>query len=225
MLKPLASFLTSVAMLFSVSSCAQAPASSSVASSEPAAPAPSSEVTTESPAASAGAEQQTEIISTSDGKTLVVYFSWSGNTEDMANYIAQQTGGDLLKLEPTDPYPEDYSATGDRAKIEVDTNARPEITNLPESIAEYDTILVGYPIWWHTAPMLIGTFLESYDLSGVDVYPFTQSASMDEEQFAQSMDFIRTSAANATVHDGLFCRPSDTGRIQDYLQQNGLLKG
>lgn len=222
MLKPFASFLTSVAMLFSVSACAQAPASSSAASSE-SVPAPSSEIAAEAPAESA--PQQDERISTSDGKTLVVYFSWSGNTENMAADIAQQTGADLLKLEPADPYPEDYSATGDRAKIEVDTNARPEIANLPESISEYDTILVGYPIWWHTAPMLIGTFLENYDLSGVDVYPFTQSASMDEGQFAQSMDFIRTSAANATVHDGLFCRPSDAGSIRDYLQQNGLVKG
>lgn len=222
MLKPFASFLTSVAMLFSISACAQAPASSSAASSENV-PAPSSEIAAEAPAESA--LQQDERISTSDGKTLVVYFSWSGNTENMAADIAQQTGADLLKLEPADPYPEDYSATGDRAKIEVDTNARPEIANLPESISEYDTILVGYPIWWHTAPMLIGTFLENYDLSGVDVYPFTQSASMDEGQFAQSMDFIRTSAANATIHDGLFCRPSDAGSIRDYLQQNGLLKG
>lgn len=222
MLKKILCFLTSVAMLFSISACAQAPASSSAASSENV-PAPSSEIAAEAPAESA--LQQDERISTSDGKTLVVYFSWSGNTENMAADIAQQTGADLLKLEPADPYPEDYSATGDRAKIEVDTNARPEIANLPESISEYDTILVGYPIWWHTAPMLIGTFLENYDLSGVDVYPFTQSASMDEGQFAQSMDFIRTSAANATIHDGLFCRPSDAGSIRDYLQQNGLLKG
>ena len=222
MLKSFASFLTSVAMLFSVSACAQAPASSSAASSENV-PATSSEIAAEAPAESA--PQQDETISTSDGKTLVVYFSWSGNTEDMAADIAQQTGADLLKLEPADPYPEDYSATGDRAKIEVDTNARPEIANLPESISGYDTILIGYPIWWHTAPMLIGTFLENYDLSGVDVYPFTQSASMDEGQFAQSMDFIRTSAANATVHEGLFCRPSDSSSIRDYLQQNGFLKG
>lgn len=222
MLNKFASYLASIAILFSLSACAQTPASSSSPQHENI-PAPSGESTVEDPVESAAL--QDEIVSTSDGKVLVVYFSWSGNTEDMAADIAQQTSADLLKLEPADPYPEDYSATGDRAKMEVDTNARPEIANLPESISEYDTILVGYPIWWHTAPMLIGTFLENYDFTGVDIYPFTQSASMDEEQFAQSMDFIRTSAANATVHDGLFCRPSDTSSIQDYLQQNGLLKG
>ena len=69
------------------------------------------------------------------------------------------------------PYPEDYSECGDVALEERDGNARPAIANLPESISEYDTIMIGYPIWWHTAPMIIGTFLESYDLAGVEVYP------------------------------------------------------
>ena len=105
---------------------------------------------------------------------------------------------------------------------ERDNNERPAIANLPESIDQYDTILVGYPIWWHTAPMIIGTFLESYDLTGVEVYPFTQSASMDTEQFANSIEFVRENAAGASVHDGLFARPSDTAAIDTYLSDNGL---
>ncbi len=70
--------------------------------------------------------------------------------------------------------------------------------------------------------MIVGTFLESYDLTGVEVYPFTQSASMDTEQFANSIDFVRGSAAGANVHDGLFARPSDTESIDAYLSENGL---
>ena len=112
---------------------------------------------------------------------LVAYFSWSGNTQEMASYIAEQTGGDLLEIQPATPYPEDYNECGDVALEERDNNERPAIANLPESIDQYDAILIGYPIWWHTAPMIIGTFLENYDLTGVDVYPFTQSASMDTE--------------------------------------------
>lgn len=108
------------------------------------------------------------------------------------------------------------------ALAERDSDARPAIANLPESIEEYDTVLIGYPIWWHTAPMIIGTFLESYDLTGVDVYPFTQSASMDTEQFDNSIAFVRENANGATVHDGLFARPSDTGTIDSYLSGNGL---
>ncbi len=164
--------------------------------------------------------EQTE----SDGNVLVAYFSWSGNTKEMAEYIVEQTGGDVLEIEPLNPYPEDYGETGDIAKVERDENQRPEIANLPASIDEYDSIFIGYPIWWHTAPMIIGTFLENYDLADKDVYPFTQSASMDTEQFENSMDFIRETAKGATVHDGLFVSSSNTDGIQDYLNANGFTK-
>lgn len=157
-------------------------------------------------------------------KKLIVYFSWSSNTEKMATYIQEQTGGDLLRLQPVNPYPEDYGECGAVAREERDNNTRPEIANLPPSLSEYDTVLVGYPIWWHTAPMIIGTFLESYDMSGMDIYPFTQSASMDTEQFGNSMNFIRDNAAGATVHDGLFVRATDTTSIYNYLAGNGLVK-
>lgn len=158
------------------------------------------------------------------GSTLIAYFSWSpsGNTEKMASYIQEQIGGDLLELEPLNPYPTDYEECGDVALAERDENARPEIANLPDSLEQYDTIFVGYPIWWHTAPMIIGTFLENYDLTGVQIYPFAQSASMDEEQFENSMDFVRESAAGANVHDGLFAASSDTEGILAYLTEQGL---
>lgn len=169
-------------------------------------------------------QSQTETTDPAGGKTLVAYFSWSGNTQEMASYIAEQTGGDLLELQPETPYPTDYNECGDVALAERDSDARPAIANLPESIEEYDSVLVGYPIWWHTAPMIIGTFLESYDLTGVDVYPFTQSASMDTEQFDNSIAFVRENANGATVHDGLFARPSDTGTIDSYLSSNGLVQ-
>lgn len=159
----------------------------------------------------------------SGSKTLVVYFTWSSTTKGMAETIANLTGGDILEIIPSTPYPEDYSATGEVALAERDSNARPSISNLPKSIAEYDNIIIGYPIWWHTAPMIIGTFLESYDLSGVNVYPFSQSASMDKEQFAQSMEFVRTCSGNGIVHDGLFTRLSDRSGITRYLTENGLM--
>ena len=152
----------------------------------------------------------------------MAYFSWSGNTAEMATYLAEQTGGDLLEIQPATPYPTDYSECGDVALAERDNNERPAIANLPDSIEQYDTILIGYPIWWHTAPMIIGTFLESYDFAGKDVYPFTQSASMDTEQFDNSMAFVEENASGATVHDGLFARPSDTDSIDAYLSANGL---
>lgn len=184
------------------------------------------EVSTEAEEAIETTQNTESEVSVENGKTLVVYFSWStsGNTEKMATYIQEQTGADILELEPANPYPTDYNETGDVAKVERDENARPEIANLPESISEYDTIFVGYPIWWHTAPMIIGTFLENYDLTGVEIYPFTQSASMDTEQFENSMDFVRENAKGANVHDGLFVEPADTDGIMAYLEENGFTK-
>ena len=85
---------------------------------------------------SASAESQEPCV-------LVAYFSWSGNTEEMASYIAERTGGDLLEIQPETPYPEDYNECGDVALAERDNNERPAIANLPESIDEYGTILIG----------------------------------------------------------------------------------
>lgn len=107
---------------------------------------------------------------------------------------------------------------------ERDNNARPAISNLPNTISEYDRILIGYPIWWHTAPMIIGTFLESYDLAGKEIYPFSQSASMDTEQFDNSIEFIRKCAKGANVHNGLFAAANNTQAISEYLVNNGLSK-
>lgn len=156
------------------------------------------------------------------GKTLIAYFSWSGNTVAMAQTIVGKTGGELFEIVPVTPYPTEYTPCTEVALEERDSNARPKIKNLPENINEYDTIFIGYPIWWHTAPMIIGTFLENYDLTGIEVYPFTQSASMDEEQFENSMEFVRGCAGKGSVHDGLFADAYDEEAIEKYLKDNGL---
>ena len=227
MFKKILGLMMAAVMVFALAACGQTPAENneSATLSEPAISsetpeAQPSDTSTDETSAPTDGEQ----TKPTEGKTLVVYFSWSGNTEEMAFYIADQVGGELFRIEPKNAYPTDYNECGDVAKVERDENARPEIANLPDSIDEYDTILVGYPIWWHTAPMIIGTFLESYDLTDVEVYPFTQSASMDTDQFAQSIDFVREVASDANVHNGLFTRPSDTDAIDAYLSENGLIK-
>lgn len=232
MMKKLISLLMAAVLVFALAACGQTtqtkPTDSSVADTQSGSTPGNEETPAQStpeaaaPSGTAEATVPTETTDT-DGKTLIVYFSWStsGNTEKMAACIQEQTGGDLLELEPLNPYPTDYEECGDAALVERDENARPEIANLPESISEYDTVFVGYPIWWHTAPMIIGTFLESYDLTGVEIYPFAQSASMDTEQFDNSMEFVRENADGANVHDGLFVNAEDTDGIQEYLNQNG----
>lgn len=111
-------------------------------------------------------------------------------TQEMAEYIAEQINADIMEIKPVNPYPDDYNETGDIAKVKCDENQRPAIANLPDLLDGYDTIFIGYPIWWHTAPMIIGTFLENYDLSNFEIYSFIQSASIDTEQLENSMFFV-----------------------------------
>lgn len=163
-----------------------------------------------------------------ESDTLVVYFSWSSsqNTEHMAEYIAEQTDAYLVEIVPEEPYEGSYSDVAyGRAQEEAETNARPAVSQATYDLIDldrYDTVLVGYPIWWHTAPMVVGTFLEHYDWTGKDIYPFSQSSSMDMSQFEESMQFVRGCAENAEVHNGLFVRPSATEDIDAYLEENGL---
>lgn len=226
-MKKLISILTVAVLIFSLVSCAKNSTSenSSVTGGSSQSESTKNDETQDTSQAS-DEESSSDTEQITDKKALIVYFSWSasGNTEKMANYIKEQIGGDIYEITAQNDYPTDYKECTDVALAERDNNERPAIKDLPDSIEEYDTILIGYPIWWHTAPMIIGTFLESYDLSGVDVYPFTQSASMDTTQFDNSMRFVRESAKGAAVHDGLFAEASDTESIQAYLTENGLVK-
>ncbi len=219
-MKKISAIILSVVFVFCLAGCSQTESGTSSSMSDRTSSAPNT-VNNSSTGADSSAEEDN--TNTQNG-TLIVYFSWSSNTEKIANLIKEQTGGDILELVPENAYPTDYTECTEVALEERDSNARPKIKDLPESISEYNKIIIGYPIWWHTAPMIIGTFLESYDLSGVDVYPFSQSASMDTEQFDNSMEFIRECADNANVHDGLFASSSDTETIAKYLTDNGLTK-
>lgn len=159
---------------------------------------------------------------------LVVYFTWSNNTERMATYINEQIGGMLHEIEPVVPYPDTpYTEWGYDARDERDNDERPAIKDplSQEVVARYDTILIGFPIWWHTAPMIIGTFLESYDWSAeTDIYPFFQGASnSNSEYYSNSMRFVRRCAVGATVHEGLYASASNTTAINAYLSENGLI--
>lgn len=161
---------------------------------------------------------------------LVVYFSWSsaGNTEKMANYIAEQTEATVREITPVTPYPTEYTPTTEVARKEKENNARPAIKDplTQEQIDGYNSVFVGFPIWWHTAPMIIGTFLESYDWSeDAHIYPFFQGASnSNNSYYTETMEFINGCAAGATVHGGLYAAHGNTAAINSYLRANGFIK-
>ena len=152
------------------------------------------------------------------GKLLVAYFSWSGTSERIAKNIITQTGADSFRIERETPYSDDYNTVAyGEAKDEADNNARPPIKEPLASVAQYDRIVLCYPIWWHTAPMTVGTFLETYDLTGKTIYPISQSASMDVSQYNQSVGFIKECAKGAVVDDGLFTK--DNVAIESYIAE------
>lgn len=149
-------------------------------------------------------------------KILVAYFSWSGTSERIAANILEQTGADSFRIERETPYSDNYNEVAyGEAKDEADNNARPPIKAPLDSVEQYDRIVLCYPIWWHTAPMTVGTFLESYDLSGKYIYPVSQSASMDTSQYAQSVAFVKECAKGAVVDDGIFTKDNET--IRSYI--------
>ena len=171
------------------------------------------------PAATNPPEEQED--ADNSGKILVAYFSWSGTSERIAKNIIEQTGADSFRIEREIPYSTDYNtvAYGD-AQTEAETNARPPIKDPLASVAEYEKIVLCYPIWWHTAPMTVGTFLESYDLTGKTIYPISQSVSMNTSQYEESVEFIRNCAKGAVVENGIFTK--EDGQISSYIQDTVL---
>lgn len=117
------------------------------------------------------------------GKTLVVYFSATGNTESAANYIAQATGGDLFELEPAEPYTdEDLNYNNDNSRVsrehEDESLRNVElVADTVENWDDYDTVFIGYPIWWGIAAWPVDSFVEANDFTGKTVIPFATSAS------------------------------------------------
>ena len=115
------------------------------------------------------------MVGYANAKNLTVYFSVSGNTERLANAIHENAGGDIIRIEPVNPYPvDDYhnKSFTDQAQQEKTDGARPEIKDMDINLDEYDTIFVGYPIWWGSMPMAVYTFFDKYDLSNKTIAPF-----------------------------------------------------
>lgn len=137
-------------------------------------------------------------------RTAVIYFSCTGHTKEVAQKIAELTGGDLIELTPAQPYTSDdlaYSSESCRANQEQnDPTARPALAGDPLDLTQYGTVYLGYPIWWGTAPRIINTFLDSYDLTGKTVRPFCTSGSSG---IGASVADIRAAIPGVDVQDGL----------------------
>ena len=109
---------------------------------------------------------------TKGGRTLVVFFSQTGNTRSVGKAIQELTGADIFELVAVEPYPDGYHEIRVRAKEEQQKDIRPALRSLPASIAQYDTIFVGSPIWNHTIAQPVATFLGNFNFKGKVVIPF-----------------------------------------------------
>ena len=206
-MKKWTSLLLALAMTLSLAACgdsgtqentSEPPASVSGSTGEET-PAPTG---TEMPAEEPAEEPaESETSTTGDSSSvLITYFSWSGNTEQVAQIIQQETGGDLFEIAPATAYTDDYNELLDIAQQEQSDDARPELAGQVENWEQYDTIFVGYPNWWSDAPMAVYTFVESYDWSGKTLVPFNTSASGG---FGRSLSGLEESASGAAILEGI----------------------
>ena len=153
-------------------------------------------------------------------QSIVVYFSGTGNTKQVAETMAAALGTKTLEIVPEEPYTEadlNYNDDDCRANREMqDDHARPGIDGDLSEVSEYETIYLGYPIWWGTAPRIIQTFMESYDLSGKTVYTFCTSGGSGIDQ---SVSDLKDAYQEVNIADGhRFSRNDTQETIQAWLE-------
>ncbi len=134
---------------------------------------------------------------------LVVYFSRTGNTREIARQIHDLTGGEMLEIKPVVPYPDDHNECTQVAARELRENDRPAIQPLPADLDRFDTVFLGYPNWWGTIPMAVATFLESQAWAGRTVIPFCTHLG---SRLGRSVADLQVLCAGATIRDGLDVR-------------------
>ena len=207
-MKKLYSLIMVFALLVTFAACGNKTNNNSFSSASQQPSTPNSAAAEESSDTSAPAETGSE--------SLVVYFSWSGNTENVAKSIQSQTNSDIFEIVPVIPYSDDYDTVLDLAQEEQKNNARPEISGSIESLEQYDVIYVGFPNWWGDMPMILYTFFDTYDLSGKTVALFCTSGGSG---LSNTVREVKTLEPNATVTDGLHIRDNDADNPESAVSE------
>lgn len=231
-MKKLVSVLLVLTLLLAFAACgstndessSSAPQQTSASNS---APAEESSRTNDSSASGegAGGSNSSSTPAETGANALVVYFSWSGNTENVAKAIQSQTDSDIFEIVPATPYSDDYDTVVDFAQQEQRDNARPAIADTVENIVDYDVIYVGFPNWWGDMPMILYTFFDSYDLSGKTIAPFCTSGGSG---LSNTVNEMKELEPNAMVTDGLHIGSSSASApdnsVSEWLSEIGLAK-
>lgn len=158
-----------------------------------------------------------------EGKTLLVYYSRSGNTRKVAGYIQEALQADVVELQTATPYPEEYRATTRQAKEELESGYLPPLRATIPGINDYDAVIIGSPNWWGTMAMPVRTFLSEYDLSGKTLALFITH---EGSRLGRSMDDLRGFCPRSTILEGLAVRGGDVdsaqGDVTRWLKDIGL---
>ena len=144
-------------------------------------------------------------------RKLVAYFSASGVTAKVAENLSEAIGADIFEIKPATPYTKadlDWRDTQSRSSVEMsDSMSRPKIAAWRDNMSEYDTIFIGFPIWWYIAPKIVNTFLESYDFTGKTIVPFATSGGSG---MGNTNEALRLSTMGAKLLQGKVFRADAT---------------
>ena len=153
-------------------------------------------------------------------KKLVAYFSASGTTKKAAERLAKAAGADLFEIKPAIPYTGadlNWMDKKSRSSVEMnDSDSRPEIAETLPNMADYDTVFIGFPIWWYVAPHIIHSFVESYDFSGKTLVPFATSGGSG---MGKTVDELRKLCPNANWKDGKLVNGVSDQALADWADQ------
>lgn len=147
-------------------------------------------------------------------KTLVAYFSYSGNARAAAKKVAELADADLFEIKTEAPYSADYQTCIDEARKELQENARPALVDKVEDISGYDRMILGFPNWCSTCPMPVLSFLEEYDLQGMKIDIFVTNGGGGT---GNSTRDVKNSAAGAKVSDAVSGNDLSEDRIKEWL--------
>ena len=230
LMKRTLSLLLSLVMALSLAACSgnENSSSSQVSSAAPessAAESSASESSSEAPSSSEVSSQVQAGETASGSNVLVVYYSATGNTEQVAQYIADSTGGDLFELEPVDPYTsDDLNWTDDNSRVSqehADESLRDVelVADTVDNWDQYDTVFIGYPIWWGIAAWPVDGFVEANDFSGKTVIPFCTSSSSG---LGESGQLLADMAGTGDWQEGQRFRSSASQEdVQSWIEELG----
>jgi flavodoxin len=158
-------------------------------------------------------------------KILVAYFSYSGNTREIADQIHKSVGGDIFEIQAVKPYPDDYDEVVKQARQELKSGEQPALKTKVENIKPYDQVFIGYPNWCGTIPAPVRVFLSQYDFSGKTIAPF---CTHEGSGLGRSAADISKFCPKSTLLDGVAIRGSDVksaqNKVSEWLQKIKITK-